>query len=240
MEERKEIAPRPQKKGAQTTIVYDALDALGGRATKKQLFAQTKLIWHKYRNDRPPRTVSELNRILLSAVSQGYLQRLTEKKGVDLNCEFTFASYEHFADKQTRTMSSRAVYTLAKVENGEQAVTDTTRIKLEKTIDRPESFLLPPRILGASSDTSEISEPEDQEADSPPPAVKPQPEPNAPTNMEELLAAAEKIVARQQPSQNNKPITKIEVPVVSAIIGIGVAGLVLGAVICLGIIALSW
>ena len=102
MEEPIKIAPRPQKKGAQTTIVYDALDALGGRATKKQLFAQTKLIWHKYRNDRPPRTVSELNRILLSAVSQGYLQRLTEKKGVDLNCEFTFASYEHFADKQCR------------------------------------------------------------------------------------------------------------------------------------------
>ena len=240
MEEPIKIAPRPQKKGAQTTIVYDALDALGGRATKKQLFAQTKLIWHKYRNDRPPRTVSELNRILLSAVSQGYLQRLTEKKGVDLNCEFTFASYEHFADKQCRTMSSRAVYTLARVENGEQAVTDTTRIKLEKTIDRPESFLLPPRILGESSDTSEDSEPEDQEADSPLPAVKPQPELDAPTNMEELLAAAEKIIARQQPSPHNHPVAKIEVPVVSAIIGIGVAGLVLGAVICLGIIALSW
>ena len=58
--------------------------------------------------------------------------------------------------------------------------------------------------------------------------------------MEELLAAAEKIIARQQPSPHNHPVAKIEVPVVSAIIGIGVAGLVLGAVICLGIIALSW
>ena len=80
------IAPKPQKKNSQTHVIYDALDALGGRATKKQLFAQSKLIWHKYRNDRPPRTISELNRILLSAVSQGYLQRLTEKKWVDLNC----------------------------------------------------------------------------------------------------------------------------------------------------------
>ena len=240
MEERKEIAPKPQKKNSQTHVIYDALDALGGRATKKQLFAQTKLIWHKYRNDRPPRTVSELNRILLSTVSQGYLQRLTEKKGVDLNCEYTFASYEHFADKQCKTMSSRAVYTLAKVENGEQVITETTRIKLEKTIDTPEFFLPPPRILGESLDTIEDSEPKDQKADQLPPAAKPQPEPDAPKNMEELLAAAEKIIARQQPSPHNHPVAKIEVPVVSAIIGIGVAGLVLGAVICLGIIALSW
>ena len=86
MEEGKKIAPPPVRRATQTRIVYDALDTLGGRATKKQLFAQSKLIWHKYRNDRPPRTVSELNRILLSTVSQGYLQRLTEKKGVDLNC----------------------------------------------------------------------------------------------------------------------------------------------------------
>ena len=57
--------------------------------------------------------------------------------------------------------------------------------------------------------------------------------------MEELLAAAEKIVARQQPSPHNQPVTKIEIPIVSAIVGIGIAGLVLGAVICLGIIALS-
>lgn len=240
MEEPIKIAPRPQKKNSQTHVVYDSLDALGGRATKKQLFAQSKLIWHKYRNDRPPRTISELNRILLSAVSQGYLQRLTEEKGVELNCEYTFASYEHFADKQTRTMASRAVYTLARVENGEQVITETTRIKLEKTIDRPESFLPPPRILGESLDTIEDSEPENEEADQLPPATKLQPKPDAPTNMEELLAAAEKIIARQQPSPHNHPVAKIEVPVVSAIIGIGVTGLVLGAVICLGIIALSW
>ena len=100
MEEPKKIAPVPAKRWSQTRIVYDALDTLGGRATKKQLFAQTKLIWHKYRDDRPHHTLVEFNRTLNSVVSQGYLQRLTEKKGVDLNCDFTFASYEHFKKRQ--------------------------------------------------------------------------------------------------------------------------------------------
>ena len=58
--------------------------------------------------------------------------------------------------------------------------------------------------------------------------------------MEELLSAAEKIVARQQPSQNNQPVTKVEVPIITAIVSIGIAGLVTGAVVCLGVIALSW
>ena len=173
-------------------------------------------------------------------MSQGYLQRLSQKKGVDLNCDFIFASYEHFKKRQLTTITARAIYTLARVENGEQVITETTRIKLEKTIDRPESFLPPPRILGESLDTIEDSEPENEEADQLPPATKLQPEPDAPKNMEEVLAAAEKIIARQQPSPHNHPVAKIEVPVASAIIGIGVAGLVLGAVICLGIIALSW
>ena len=245
MEERKKIAPIPTKRASQTRIVYDALDTLGGRATKKQLFAQSKLIWHKYRNDRPPRTISELNRILLSTVSQGYLQRLTEKKGVDLNCDFTFASYEHFKKRQLTNVTARAIYTLARVENGEQKVSQKTRRKLESTIEDPELFIPAPRIYGESLDLSKVlrgrsEEPKPEPEPDTKPKPKPKPELDAPTNMEELLAAAEKIIARQQPSPHNHPVAKIEVPVVSAIIGIGVAGLVLGAVICLGIIALSW
>ena len=71
MEERKKIAPIPTKRASQTRVVYDALDTLGGRATKKQLFAQSKLIWHKYRNDRPPQILAVFNRALNSIVSQG-------------------------------------------------------------------------------------------------------------------------------------------------------------------------
>ena len=241
MEEPKKIAPVPEKRWSQTRIIYDALDTLGGRATKKQLFAQTKLIWHKYRNDRPHHTIGEFNRTLNSVVSQGYLQRLSQKKGVDLNCDFIFASYEHFKKRQLTTITARAIYTLARVENGEQEVSEKTRRKLESTIDDPESFIPAPRIYGESLDLSKVlrTRSEEPEPDTKP-KPKPKPELDAPTNMEELLAAAEKIVARQQPSPHNPPVTKLEVPVVPAIVGIGVTGLVLGAVICLGIIALSW
>jgi hypothetical protein len=224
MEERKKIAPIPPKKASRTRVAYDALDMLGGRATKKQLFAQTKLIWSQYRNDKPPYSLAEFNRTLLTSVSQGYLNRLSIGKGVNLNCEFEISNYERFAQRQTTMIVARAVYTLARVENGEQIVSEKTRRKLEATIDDPESFLPSPRILGQEKK---------------PEPIKPQPELSAPTNMEELLAAAEKIVARQQPSPHNQPVTKIEIPIVSAIVGIGIAGLVLGAVICLGIIALS-
>ena len=240
MEESKKIAPVPQKHATQTRIVYDALDTLGGRATKKQLFAQTKLIWHKYRNDRPPQLLSVFNKTLSHIVSQGYLERLTKDKGVTLNCDFAFASYERFSERQAVQIAARAVYTLSEVENGKQKVSEKTRHKLERRIDNPESFLPAPRIFGESLDLGEVLKPNNQEPDEPLPAAKLQPEPNAPTNMEELLAAAEKIVARQQPSPHNQPVTKIEVPIVPAIVGIGVAGLVLGAVICLGVIALSW
>lgn len=241
MEEPKKIAPVPSKKSSQTRIIYDALDTLGGRATKKQLFAQTKLIWHKYRNDRPSHTMGEFNRTLNSVVSQGYFERLSKKKGVDLNCDFTFASYEHFKKRQLTTMTARAVYTLARVENGEQKVTEKTRRKLESTIDKPELFIPAPRIYGESLDLSKVlrGRSEEPEPDIKPKA-KPKPELDAPTNMEELLAAAEKIVARQQPSPHNPPVTKLEVPVVPVIVGIGVTGLILGALICLGILALSW
>ena len=240
MEEGKKIAPPPVRRATQTRIVYDALDTLGGRASKKQLFAQTKLIWHKYRNDRPPQILAVFNRTLNSICSQGYLERLSTDKGIALNCDFTFASYERFAARQITAISARAMYTLARVENGEQIVSETTRRKLEKTIDNPESFLPPPRIFGESLDLSKVLKSNTQEPNDPPRNVKPQPEATAPTNMEELLAAAEKIVARQQPSSHNQPTTKLEVPVVPAIVGIGITGLVLGAVICLGIIALSW
>jgi len=68
MEERKKIAPIPPKKASRTRVAYDALDMLGGRATKKQLFAQTKLIWSQYRNDKPPYSLAEFNRTLLTSV----------------------------------------------------------------------------------------------------------------------------------------------------------------------------
>ena len=239
MEEGKKIAPPPVRRATQTRIVYDALDTLGGRATKKQLFAQSKLIWHKYRNDRPPQLLAQFNRTLNSIVSQGYLQRDTKQKGVTLNCDFVFASYEHFHKRQITTIVSRAVYTLARVENGEQVVSEATRRKLERTIDEPEFFLPGPRLLGESLDISKVLKSNTQEPDERSVPTKPQPEPDAPTNMEEMLAAAEKIIARQQPSPHNRPVTKLEVPVVPAIVGIGVTGLVLGATICLGIIALS-
>ncbi len=141
------------------------------------------------------------------------------------NCDFEIADYETFVKKQIVQITSRAVYTLGRVENGEQVISEVTQEKLERQLDDPASHVKAPRIIGAEKK---------------PEPIKPQPEPNAPTNMEELLSAAEKIVARQQPSQNNQPVTKVEVPVITAIVSIGIAGLVTGAVVCLGVIALSW
>jgi len=224
MENGRKIAPKPMRKTSQARVVYDALDTLGGKANKKELYSQVKLIWQNYREDKPPRNLIDFSSLTNSIVSQGFLLR-SGKRGPMVNCDFEISDYETFVKKQIVQITSRALYTLGRVENGEQVISEVTQEKLQRQLDDARSHVKLPRIVGAEKK---------------PEPIKPQPEPNAPTNMEELLSAAEKIIARQQPSPHNQPVTKIEVPIVPAIVGIGVAGLVLGAVICLGVIALSW
>ena len=224
MENGRKIAPKPTKRASKTRVVYEAIDTLGGVSNKKDLYAQVKLIWQHYREDKPPRNLSVFSELTNSVVSQGFLLRSGER-GRMANCDYEISDYETFVKKQIVQITSRAVYTLGRVENGEQVISEVTQAKLERQLDDPVSHVSPPRIIGQEKK---------------PEPIKPQPEPNAPTNMEELLSAAEKIVARQQPSQNNQPVTKVEVPVITAIVSIGIAGLVTGAVICLGVIALSW
>jgi len=224
MENGRKIAPKPMRKTSKTRVVYEAIDTLGGTANKKDLYAQVKLIWQHYREDKPPRNLSVFSELTNSVVSQGFLLRSGER-GRMANCDYEISDYENFVKKQIVQITSRAVYTLGRVENGEQVISEVTQAKLERQLDDPAAHVSPPRIIG--------------EEEKPEP-IKPQPEPNAPTNMEELLSAAEKIVARLQPSQNNKPATKIEVPIITAIVSIGIAGLITGAVVCLGVIALSW
>jgi len=224
MENGRKIAPKPTKRASKTRVVYEAIDTLGGTANKKDLYAQVKLIWQHYREDKPPRNLSVFSELTNSVVSQGFLLRSGER-GRMANCDYEISDYENFVKKQIVQITSRALYTLGRVENGEQQIGEVTQAKLERQLDDPAAHVSPPRIIG--------------EEEKPEP-IKPQPEPNAPTNMEELLSAAEKIVARQQPSQNNQPVTKVEVPIITAIVSIGIAGLVTGAVICLGVIALSW
>jgi len=224
MENGRKIAPKPTKRASKTRVVYEAIDTLGGTANKKDLYAQVKLIWPHYREDKPPRNLGVFSELTNSVVSQGFLLRSGER-GRTANCDYEISDYENFVKKQIVQITSRAVYTLGRVENGEQVISEVTQEKLERQLDDPVSYVSPPRIVGAEKK---------------PEPIKPQPEPNAPTNMEELLSVAEKIVARQQPSQNNQPVTKVEVPVITAIVSIGIAGLVTGAVVCLGIIALSW
>jgi len=224
MENGRKIAPKPTKRASKTRVVYEAIDTLGGTANKKDLYAQVKLIWQHYREDKPPRNLSVFSELTNSVVSQGFLLRSGER-GRMANCDYEISDYENFVKKQIVQITSRALYTLGRVENGEQQIGEVTQEKLQRQLDDPVSHVSPPRIIGQEKK---------------PEPIKPQPEPNAPTNMEELLSAAEKIVARQQPSQNNQPVTKVEVPVITAIVSIGIAGLVTGAVICLGVIALSW
>ena len=224
MENGRKIAPKPMRKTSKTRIVYEAIDTLGGMANKKDLYAQVKLIWQHYREDRPPRNLVDFSHLTNTVISQGYLVR-SGKRGPMTNCDFEISDYETFVKKQIVQITSRALYTLGRVENGEQVINEVTQEKLQRQLDDPAAHVNPPRIIGQEKK---------------PEPIKPQPEPNAPTNMEELLSVAEKIVARQQPSQNNQPVTKVEVPVITAIVSIGLAGLVTGAVICLGVIALSW
>ena len=224
MENGRKIAPKPMRKTSKTRIVYEAIDTLGGMANKKDLYAQVKLIWQHYREDKPPRNLSVFSELTNTVISQGYLVR-SGKRGPMTNCDFEISDYETFVKKQIVQITSRALYTLGRVENGEQVISEVTQEKLQRQLDDPAAHVNPPRIIGQEKK---------------PEPIKPQPEPNAPTNMEELLSVAEKIVARQQPSQNNQPVTKVEVPVITAIVSIGLAGLVTGAVVCLGVIALSW
>ena len=224
MENGRKIAPKPMRKTSKTRVVYEAIDTLGGVSNKKDLYAQVKLIWQHYREDRPPRNLADFSHLTNTVISQGYLVRFG-KRGPMTNCDFEISDYETFVKKQIVQITSRALYTLGRVENGEQVISEVTQEKLQRQLDDPAAHVNPPRRIGQ---------------DKKPEAIKPQPEPNAPTNMEELLSAAEKIVARQQPSQNNQPVTKVEVPVITAIVSIGIAGLVTGAVVCLGVIALSW
>ena len=224
MENGRKIAPKPMRKTSKTRIVYEAIDTLGGMANKKDLYAQVKLIWQHYREDRPPRNLVDFSHLTNTVISQGYLVR-SGKRGPMTNCDFEISDYETFVKKQIVQITSRALYTLGRVENGEQVINEVTQEKLQRQLDDPAAHVNPPRIIGQEKK---------------PEPIKPQPEPNAPTNMEELLSVAEKIVARQQPSQNNQPVTKVEVPVITAIVSIGIAGLVTGAVVCLGVIALSW
>jgi hypothetical protein len=224
MENGRKIAPKPTKRASKTRVVYEAIDTLGGMANKKDLYAQVKLIWHNYREDKPPRNLGVFSELTNSVVSQGFLLRSGER-GRMANCDYEISDYENFVKKQIVQITSRAVYTLGRVENGEQVISEVTQEKLERQLDDPVSHVSPPRVI------REEGKPE---------PIKPQPEPNAPTNMEELLLAAEKIVARQQPSPHNHPATKIEVPIITAIVSIGIAGLITGAVVCLGVIALSW
>ena len=224
MENGRKIAPKPTKRASKTRVVYEAIDTLGGVSNKKDLYAQVKLIWQHYREDRPPRNLVDFSHLTNTVISQGYLVR-SGKRGPMTNCDFEISDYETFVKKQIVQITSRALYTLGRVENGEQVINEVTQEKLQRQLDDPAAHVNPPRIIGQEKK---------------PEPIKPQPEPNAPTNMEELLSAAEKIVARQQPSQNNQPVTKVEVPVITAIVSIGLAGLVTGAVVCLGVIALSW
>ena len=231
MENGRKIAPKPMRKTSKTRVVYEAIDTLGGVSNKKDLYAQVKLIWQHYREDRPPRNLADFSHLTNTVISQGYLVRFG-KRGPMTNCDFEISDYETFVKKQIVQITSRALYTLGRVENGEQVISEVTQEKLQRQLDDPAAHVNPPRIIGQEKKPEPIKpQPE---------AIKPQTEPNAPTNMEELLSAAEKIVARQQPSQNNQPVTKVEVPVITAIVSIGIAGLVTGAVVCLGVIALSW
>ena len=224
MENGRKIAPRPIRKTSQARVVYEALDTLGGKANKKDLYTQVKLIWRHYREDIPPRNLIDFSSLTNSVVSQGYLLRFG-KRGPMTNCDFEISDYETFVKKQIVQITGRAVYTLGRVENGEQVISEVTQEKLKRQLDDARPYVSAPRIIGAEKK---------------PEPIKPQPEPNAPTNINELLSVAEKIVARQQPSQNNQPVTKVEVPVITAIVSIGIAGLVTGAIVCLGVIALSW
>ena len=208
----KEIAPMPRKAATRTYVVCKALDNLGGNASYTALHKEVLRIWDDYLTYAKPRKNEAFKAMIQgSCISPGYFT--AGKRGSPVK-NYTFASYEEYADKASKASVARSMYTYQKIEDGEINASDETIEKLERIINDPRSELPPPRVI---TSTAERTEKVIKKAAATMERIE-KPDPEKATNMDELQRNLEKLLERQGATVNI-PVTKLEIGVWPAIIG---------------------
>jgi len=218
----KEIAPR--KAATRTYVFCKALDNLGGSASYTALHKEVLRIWSDHLPYVKPRKNEAFKAIIQgSCISPGYFT--AGKRGSPVK-NYTFASYEEYADKASKASVARSMYTYQKIEDGEINASDATIEKLERVINDPRSELPPPRIVPS---TAERTEKVIKKAAATMERIE-KSDPEKATNMDELQRNLEKLLERQG-STVHLPVTKLEIGVWPAITGaVIITGLLVAAI----------
>jgi len=222
------IAPIPKRKHSRSMVLYTAMENLHGSATRLELYKESRRIWAKIAQEKPPSTMDDFQQILTgSAISQGYLVRQSSRG--TKNSVYTFAAYEVFRSKAEPALLSRTMYTLSQIENGEQSATKKRIEKLERILEDPSTGLPEPREWELRPESvSNKAEPDSEQI-----------EKEKPANIDDVLERIETILERQKPPQTTITPSKLEVPIWPAVIGVSIAGIAILVAVCLSILALS-
>lgn len=227
------IAPIPKRLHSRSMVIYTAMENLNGSATRSELYKECRRIWAEIAQEKPPSTVDQFQKILsASAISQGYVIRQSSRK--TKNPVYTFAAYEVFRGKAEPAMLSRTIYTLSKVENGEQIVSPERFEKLKRILEDPSSGLPPPREWLPKRDTPTHSQEAVKKA-----AEKAAERLEPPNDIQELLQNIDKVIDRQKPSEITVPPSKLEVPIWPAVIGVSIAGIAILVAVSLSVLAFA-
>lgn len=225
------IAPAPRRLHSRAMVMYTAMENLNGSATRLELYKECRRIWAEIAQEKPPSTMDQFQQMLTrSAISQGYLIRQSHRK--TKNPVYTFAAYEVFKGKAEPSLLSRTMYSLSKIENGEQTATKSGIAKLERILEDPSSELPPPREWSIKRDTPEHSQEAVKEA-----AEKAAEKLEPPSDIQEMLKNIDKIIDRQKPSEITVTQSKLEVPIWPAVIGVSIAGIAILVAVSLSVLA---
>lgn len=227
------IAPRPKRLHSRSMVIYTAMENLNGSATRLELYKECRRIWAEIAQEKPPSTMDQFQQMLTrSAISQGYLIRQSSQK--TKNPVYTFAAYDVFRSKAEPSLLSRTMYSLSKIENGEQAATKSRIAKLERILEDPSSELPPPREWSPKRDTPKHSQEAVKEA-----AEKAAEKLEPPSDIQEMLQNIDKIINRQKPSEITVTPSKLEVPIWPAVIGVSIAGIAILVAVSLSVLAFA-
>lgn len=228
------IAPIPKRLHSRSMVIYTAMENLNGSATRSELYKECRRIWAEIAQEKPPSTVEQFQKILSSsAITQGYVVRQNSNRKIK-NPIYTFAAYEVFISKAEPALLSRTMYTLSKVENGEQIVSPERVEKLERILEDPSSALPPPREWSPKRDTPTHSQEAVKKA-----AEKAAERLEPPNDIQEMLQNIDKIISRQKPSENTITPSKLEVPIWPAVIGVSIAGIAILVAVSLSVLAFA-
>jgi hypothetical protein len=212
------IAPIPKRLHSRSMVIYTAMENLNGSATRLELYKECRRIWAEIAQEKPPSTMDQFQRILTgSAISQGYLVRQSSR-----------------GTKAEPALLSRTMYSLSKIENGEQGASKKRIEKLERILEDPSSELPPPREWSIKRDTPKHSQEAVKEA-----AEKAAEKLEPPSDIQEMLQNIDKIIDRQKPSEITVTPSKLEVPIWPAVIGVSIAGIAILVAVSLSVLAFA-